>query len=193
VSVGPPGRAIEIPLPAWVDEVVDWRGRYPGDDDRMRLAIALSRENVHRGAGGPFGAAVFDAAAGTVLGVGINCVERLGNAVLHAEILALMFAQRAVGAFTLGPPGAPLCDLVSSCEPCAMCLGAVHWSGLRRLVFGATRADAAALGFDEGPVFPESYAYLEHRGLRLTRGVLRAEAAEVLTCYHERGGRIYNR
>jgi tRNA(Arg) A34 adenosine deaminase TadA len=184
---------IEIHLPAWVDDVVDWDRRYAGDEERVRLAIALSRENVERAAGGPFGAVVFESDTGAVVGAGVNCVERLGNAVLHAEVVALMFAQRRVGSFTLGGAGAPAHELVSSCEPCAMCLGAVHWSGVRRLVFAAAREDASALAFDEGPVFPESYAYLEQRGLRIDRGVLRDEAAAVLAGYRARGGRIYNR
>ena len=60
-------------------------------------------------------------------------------------------------------------ELVSSCEPCAMCLGATLWSGVRRLVTGATKADAEAIGYDEGPVFPESYAHLERRGIEVVR------------------------
>lgn len=190
---GTPPRVLEIPLPAWVDEVVQWDRRYPAGDHRMRLAIALSRENVERELGGPFGAAVFEAGSGAVLGVGINSVERLGSSVLHAETMALMFAQRRLGSHSLAAPAAPGYELVSSCEPCAMCLGAVHWSGVRRLVTGATRADASALGFDEGPVFPESYAYLERRGLEVERGVLRDEALAVLARYRERGGPVYNR
>jgi tRNA(Arg) A34 adenosine deaminase TadA len=176
-----------------VDEVVDWDRRYPDDTARVRLAIALSRENVERSSGGPFGAAVFESSTGRLIGVGVNCVERLGNAVLHGEIVAIMFAQQRIGSFTLGGPGAAAHELVSSCEPCAMCLGATFWSGVRRLVFAAARADAAALAFDEGPVFPESYDYLERRGLRIEREVLRAEAAGVLALYRERGGLIYNR
>jgi len=82
--------------------------------------------------------------------------------------------------------------LVSSCEPCAMCLGATLWSGVTGLVCGATREDAMAVGFDEGPVFAESWAYLEGRGVRTTRGVLRAEAAAVLELYRASGGPIYN-
>nr|MBA3258060.1 nucleoside deaminase [Gemmatimonadales bacterium] len=78
------------------------------------------------------------------------------------------------------------------CEPCAMCLGATLWSGVRRLVCGATREDAAALGFDEGPVFPESYAYLESRGIEVIRSVLREDAAAVLDLYQRSGGPIYN-
>jgi tRNA(Arg) A34 adenosine deaminase TadA len=72
-----------------------------------------------------------------------------------------------------------------------MCLGATLWSGARELVCGATRDDATSIGFDEGPVFAESWAYLERRGVRVRRGVLREEAAGVLRLYRERGGAIY--
>ena len=186
-------RDLTVSLPAWVDEVVDWDRRYATDADRVGLAIALSRENVERRTGGPFGAAVFDSTTGALEGVGVNCVERLGNAVLHGEVVAIMFAQQRVGSFTLGGPGAPPRELVSSCEPCAMCLGATLWSGVQRLRFAASREDAAALAFDEGPVFPESYAYLERRGIRIERDLGRAEAAAVLRLYRDRGGLIYNR
>ena len=72
-------------------------------------------------------------------------------------------------------------------------LGATLWSGVGRLVCAASRADAVALAFDEGPVFPESYAYLERRGIRIDREIGRAEAAAVLRRYRDRGGLIYNR
>jgi len=190
---GAGSRDLTISLPAWVDEVVDWERRYAGDAERVGLAIALSRENVERGTGGPFGAAVFESDSGALVGIGVNCVERLGNAVLHAEVVAIMFAQQGVRSFTLGGPGAPARELVSSCEPCAMCLGATLWSGVGRLVYAASRADATALAFDEGPVFPESYAYLERRGIRIDREIGRGEAAAVLRLYRDRGGLIYNR
>jgi tRNA(Arg) A34 adenosine deaminase TadA len=82
--------------------------------------------------------------------------------------------------------------MVTSCEPCAMCLGATLWSGVKRLVYGATREDASRLAFDEGPVFPESYRYLEARGLEIVRGVLRDEARGVLELYRATGGAVYN-
>jgi tRNA(Arg) A34 adenosine deaminase TadA len=186
-------RDLTISLPPGVDEVVDWERHYADDAERIGLAIALSRENVERCTGGPFGAAVFESVSGTLVGVGVNCVERLGNAALHAEVVAIMFAQQRVGSFTLGGPGEPARELVSSCEPCAMCLGATLWSGVGRLVCAASRDDAVALAFDEGPVFPESYAYLEQRGIRIDREIGRAEAAAVLRLYRDRGGLIYNR
>jgi tRNA(Arg) A34 adenosine deaminase TadA len=73
-----------------------------------------------------------------------------------------------------------------------MCLGAVLWSGVRRVLCGASRDDATRLGFDEGPVFPESYRYLHDRGITIIRRVLHLEARAVLESYRERGGTIYN-
>jgi tRNA(Arg) A34 adenosine deaminase TadA len=73
-----------------------------------------------------------------------------------------------------------------------MCLGATLWSGVRRVVYGATREDATLLNFEEGPVFPESYRYLEARGIEIVRGVLRDEARAVLELYRANSGKIYN-
>jgi tRNA(Arg) A34 adenosine deaminase TadA len=183
---------IELGWPDWVPEVVDWKAAYGTDDDKMRLAIELARQNVLRGTGGPFGAAVFEIPGGALVSVGVNSVVRLNNSALHAEVLAIMLAQHRVSSYTLLGAQLPHHEIVTSCDPCAMCLGAVLWSGVRRMVAGADRADASALSFDEGPVFPESYAYLEARGVAVTRGVLRQEAAAVLELYRRQGGTIYN-
>jgi tRNA(Arg) A34 adenosine deaminase TadA len=187
--VAPP---VAVTLPAWVPDVVDWERRYASDEERMHLAIALSRENVVRGSGGPFGAAVFESATGRLVSVGVNSVVRLHNCTLHGEMVAFMLAQQRLQSFTLGADGMPAHEIVSSCEPCAMCLGATLWSGVRRLVYGAMREDASRLAFDEGPVFPESYRYLEARGLEIVRGVLREEATAVLELYRTGGGAVYN-
>jgi tRNA(Arg) A34 adenosine deaminase TadA len=184
--------AARVDLPSWIEQVVDWERRYPNDADRMRLAITLSRENVQRRTGGPFGAAIFQRDTGALVSVGVNSVVRLSNCTLHAEMVAFMLAQQRVGSFTLAAPGMPAHELVTSCEPCAMCLGATLWSGVHRVVYGAAREDASRLDFEEGPVFPESYAYLEERGLAIARNVLRDEAREVLEMYRRQGGVIYN-
>jgi len=189
-ATGPPG-ALEVGAPSWVAGLVEWEGCYRTDEDRMRLAVALARENVRREGGGPFGAVVVEAGRGRVVAAGVNSVTRLANSVLHAEVMAIMLAQHRVGSYTLAGAEAPRHELVTSCEPCAMCLGAAFWSGVRRLVCGATREDAMALGFDEGPVFPASYAYLEARGITVTRAILRQEAREVLELYLRQGGPVY--
>ena len=189
---------IQVEYPAWTDSVVDWSRSYESDEERMRLAIAVARANVEReaspggGGGGPFGAAIFDAGTGRPVAIGMNSVVRLNNCTLHAEMVAFMMAQQRLGTFTLNAPGLASHELFTSCEPCAMCLGATLWSGVRRVVYGAAREDASQLNFEEGPVFPESYAYLEARGLTIVRQVLREEATAVMQRYRARGGKIYN-
>ena len=183
---------VHIEYPDWVDSVVDWQRTYRGDEERMRVAIAVARANVERSTGGPFGAAVFESRSGKLVAVGMNAVVRLNNCLLHGETMAFMMAQQRVGSFTLSAPYLPEHELHTSCEPCAMCLGATLWSGVRRVVYGAGREDAAKLNFEEGPVFPESYHYLEDRGISIARNVLRDEARAVLELYREKSGTIYN-
>jgi tRNA(Arg) A34 adenosine deaminase TadA len=187
-----PHRGVRVDYPTWVDEAIDWDAQYRTDEDRMRLVITLSRENVDRDTGGPFGAAIFEKESGRLVSIGMNSVVRLNNSTLHAEMVAFMTAQHRVQSFTLNAPHLPAHELVTSCEPCAMCLGATLWSGVRRVVYGAGREDAARLQFDEGPVFPESYAYLESRGVAIVRNVLRDEAAAILEQYRAKSGPIYN-
>jgi tRNA(Arg) A34 adenosine deaminase TadA len=192
MSHSAPTTSVSIDLPRWVGDVVDWTKPLASDEDRMRLAIRLSHENVERGTGGPFGAIVVERKSGQIVGVGMNSVVRLHNCTLHGEMVAIMMAQARVKSFTLAADGMPAYDLVTSCEPCAMCLGAALWSGVKRVVCGAGREDATRLKFEEGPVFPESYKYLEDRGVSIVRNVLRNEAREVLERYRARGGQIYN-
>lgn len=181
-----------ISTPGWLANFTDWEEPLATDDDRMRLAIALSRANVERGTGGPFGALIVESDSGRIVAAGTNSVVRLNNSTLHGEIVAFMVAQQRLRSFSLAAPGMPAHDLVTSCEPCAMCLGAALWSGVKRVVSGAAREDATRLQFEEGPVFPQSYAYLESRGVTFTRNVLREEARVVLEQYRARGGLIYN-
>lgn len=187
-----PDIAVHVDYPAWVHDVIDWNATYATDEERMHLAIAVSHENVERDTGGPFGAAIFEAESGKLVAVGMNSVVRLNNCTLHGEMVAFMMAQQRLGSFTLGAGGMPTHELFTSCEPCAMCLGATLWSGVKRVVYGAGREDASRLDFEEGPVFPASYTYLEDRGITIVRDVLRAEARAVLERYRVKSGKIYN-
>ena len=78
-----PHIAVHIEYPGWVNDIVDWHRTYDSDEDRMRLAIALSLENVERNTGGPFGAAIFEGRTGRLVAVGMNSVVRLNNCTLH--------------------------------------------------------------------------------------------------------------
>jgi tRNA(Arg) A34 adenosine deaminase TadA len=182
---------VAVTLPEWVEALAQPDRVYASDEEKMRLVIELARQNVLRGTGGPFGAAVFEHGSGRLAGAGVNSVVRLNNCTLHAEMVAFMMAQARLGCFSL-KTGGDAYELVTSCDPCAMCLGATLWSGVRRVVCGASRDDALRQHFDEGPVFPESHAYLRARGIEIVSGVLRDEANAVLELYGARGGPIYN-
>lgn len=182
---------LTVSLPDWIDDVVDWTRAYRDDTDRMRLAIRLADENVRRATGGPFGAAILEEETGRLVAVGVNRVIPENNSILHGEVVAFMWAQHRLGSYTLGAPGLPAHTLITSCDPCAMCLGATLWSGVKRVVCGASRDDAERLRFEEGPVFPASYQYLADRGIEVVRGVLREDARAVLERYAH-AGEIYN-
>jgi tRNA(Arg) A34 adenosine deaminase TadA len=184
--------AVKIELPSWVNSFVDWNKLYVSDEEKMSLAIKLAVENVRRSTGGPFGAAIFNSKNGEIISVGINQVLRLNNSCLHAEIIAIMFAQAALETYRLNSSGVAQYELFTSCEPCCMCLGAVLWSGLSRVVCGATKDDAASIGFDEGPVYESSYEYLRNKGIEIKRRLMRQEAVTAFDLYKKTGGVIYN-
>jgi tRNA(Arg) A34 adenosine deaminase TadA len=178
-------------LPAWVKPFLAERpAPLFSISERMQLAIALSRESVLQETGGPFGAVVVHEQTGEVVSVGINLVTRAGLSIAHAEMVALSLAQLSMGQWNLSHTG-PM-QLVTSCEPCAMCFGALPWSGISSLVCGARKRDAEAAGFDEGDKPGQWVRSLQRRGIEVERGVLRSEAAEVLTYYRDNGGPIYN-
>jgi tRNA(Arg) A34 adenosine deaminase TadA len=181
------GEDITISVPSWVDELARAQGdTFPTLEEQLRLTIELSRVNVERG-GGPFGAAVF--AGSTLVAAGVNCVLSSGLSIAHAEIVALMLAQTRLGA-NHGKPEGPY-TLISSAEPCCQCFGALIWSGVDQLVYGASRADVEAIGFDEGPK-PERWAeVLRGKGIEVVEELCRIEALGPLEAYAQRGGPIY--
>jgi tRNA(Arg) A34 adenosine deaminase TadA len=111
---------------------------------------------------------------------------------LHAEIVALAVAQRKLGCYDLGEVSATGYELVSSTEPCAMCLGAIPWSGVRRVVTAARDEDARAIGFDEGAK-PENWIQsLNSRGINVIADIEREAARSILQLYSVQEGHIYN-
>ena len=158
----------------------------------MDFAISLARLNCEQGTGGPFGAAVFSTATHTLIATGVNLVIPTNCSVAHAEIVALMLAQQTIGSHDLGAPGLPSHELVTSCEPCAMCLGAICWSGVRQLVCGAKGTDAEAIGFDEGSKPQDWISTLTERGITVITDIARPQATQVLQNYVEQGGEVYN-
>ena len=157
----------------------------------MELAIELAAKNIKHD-GGPFGAAIFERQTGKLIAPGINLVMQTNCSIVHAEIVALVLAQQKIGNFDLGAEGLPEFELVSSTEPCAMCLGALPWSGIRSLVCGARDEDARSIGFDEGEKPVLWIEALESRSIKVTRDILRDTSKAVLQQYVDEGGIIYN-
>jgi guanine deaminase len=114
--------------------------------DFMKMAVAEARWGLRRGEGGPFGAVVV--IGGEAVARGHNRVIVSHDPTAHAEIVALRKASRHLGRFDLSDA-----ELYTTCEPCPMCLGAIHWARIKRMYFGCTSADAARAGFDDKAFF----------------------------------------
>jgi len=184
--------SISFDLPGWLET---YSQTYVADTDlksRMDFVISASRHNVREGTGGPFAAAIFAIETGELVSLGVNLVMTQGMSFLHAEIVALALAQRKLGCYDLGEVSAARYELLSSTEPCAMCLGAIPWSGVRRVVTAARDEDARAIGFDEGAK-PENWIRsLESRGINVIADIERESARSVLQLYNVQEGHIYN-
>ncbi len=89
---------IHLTLPPWIGEVADESRAYVTDEERVGLAIALSKHNIESGQGGPFGAAVFND-AGRLISVGVNRVVPQTCSVAHAEMMPYMTAQQRMSTF----------------------------------------------------------------------------------------------
>lgn len=183
---------ISFKLPAWVGEYAQ---RYEASDDlsrRMAFVIGAARENVEQDTGGPFAAAVFETDSGKLVSLGVNLVISQGLSALHAEMVALAVAQRKLGHYDLGGEGMSAHELLASAEPCAMCLGAIPWSGVSHVATAACDEDARAIGFDEGTKPVNWTTVLESRGIKVTTDIAREEARQVFQLYKARNGYIYN-
>jgi tRNA(Arg) A34 adenosine deaminase TadA len=180
---------ISFEFPHWFADATAAVRPMPSIEDRMAFVVGLAAQNVDRGTGGPFAAGIFDADGSLIAGA-VNMVVPSSAPIAHAEIIAIASAGQTLGTWDLAAAGAV--ELVSSTEPCAMCLGAVPWSGVRRLVCGATDDDARAVGFDEGHKPSDWVEHLESIGIEVMRHVGREDAAAVLSRYAKTGGDIYN-
>ncbi len=176
-------------LPAWVNDINEAGVVLSDLQQRTAFVVEASRRNITEHGGGPFAAGIFAVATGKLIALGVNLVVIEKCSILHAEMVAIMIAQRALGTYSF--TGLDL-ELITSCEPCAMCYGAVPWSGVRRLVCAAREEDARAAGFDEGAKVANWQGELRTRGIDVDVDVCRIQAAAVLSAYASNGGEIYN-
>lgn len=183
--------AISFRLPGWLTSFSEKYRETLDITSRMSFVLEAARQNATTRTGGPFAAAIFESESGKLVSLGVNLVQREKLSILHAEIVAMMVAQRSLDTYDLGQEGLPPLELVTSAEPCALCLGAIPWSGLRRVVIGARDQDVRDIGFDEGPKPPDWQGEFERRGIEVITDVHRSYAVDILKAYAAEGGMIY--
>lgn len=149
------------------------------DADAMRAAIVQARAGIATGQS-PFGAVILR--GGAVVASAHNAVWLDGDPTAHAEVKAIRRAAVSLGTIDLSG-----CAILSTCEPCPMCLAAIHWSKLDRVAFGATIADAAAAGFTELHVAAAELARLGGSRLMVEQGPCRDECRELFEIWKRPG------
>ncbi len=134
----------------------------------MRAAIAEADAGLHANAGGPFGCVIVR--QGEVVARGHNRVTSTNDPTAHAEMVAIRAACATLGTFQLAD-----CELYTSCEPCPMCLAAIYWARIPTIYYGNTRADAAAIGFDDAFIYDQIALPAKKRAIKM-KPLLRSEA-----------------
>ncbi|XWW44871.1 nucleoside deaminase [Fibrella sp. USSR17] len=152
------------------------------DEQFLRRAIALARQGMTTGRGGPFGAVVVK--DGEVIGESSNCVTSTNDPTAHAEVMAIRAACKKLGTFQLDG-----CTLFTSCEPCPMCLGAIYWARPERVVYAAQHTDAAVAGFDDSFIYAELAKPYSHRSI-LTEQALQHEARTVFVEWADKHDKV---
>ena len=137
-------------------------------DDFMREAIKAAEAGMRGGRGGPFGCVIVR--QGAIIARGHNCVTSTNDPTAHAEVTAIRAACHALKTFQLED-----CALYTSCEPCPMCLAAIYWARIPQVFFGNTRADAAAIGFDDDFIYQQIPLPPDRRAIDM-KPLLRDEA-----------------
>lgn len=185
-------KIFKMSLPEWLEEFYseNYLKKYLTQDERMELAIELSKKNIEYGTGGPFGAAIFDRKTHELISVGVNQVVPENISIAHAEIMAILMAERQLKNYDLG--SVREVELVTSSQPCIQCYGALIWAGIHKVVIGAGGERVKKItGFDEGPL-PENWREeLEIRGIEVVTEVLSERAEKILEQY-ACSGIIYN-
>ena len=185
---------LELGLPEWaVSALNELPTHLPTVEARMAAVIELCRRNVREQTGGPFAAGIFERDSGRLVVIGVNRVVASNCSSAHAEVMAFSLAQRLLGTYDLGAANLPAHQLVNNWRPCAMCLGATVWSGVRSLVVAGDGPELEAItGFDEGPAHPDWRRELEQRGIEVTQGVLREEALAAFREFAATRSVVYN-
>ena len=166
-----------VVYPPWLLDIVAPGQLYPSDAAIMRRAITLTLAALERGQGGPFGA-IIATQTGEIVAVAHNEVRQELDVTAHAEVMAIRRATQALRRLDLDAAhGVPL-RLFTTCEPCAMCAGAMFWARLPTVIAAARKEDAQAAGMRQEFALPTAAFFAgEHTTYR--PDFLREEALEI--------------
>lgn len=140
----------------------------------MKLALDEAFKGMRTEDGGPFGAIIVK--DGEIIAIGHNEVIKTNDPTAHAEIVAIRKATKLLGRFDLSD-----CEIYSTCEPCPMCFSAIHWAKMKTLYFGATRTDAADIGFDDQYI----YDVIEGKATEEQVAIVKIDREEALAPFKE--------
>ena len=184
-----------VDLPSWLGDFASQLPEsFSSDEEAMRWVNEAARRNHTADTGGPFAAFVVESDSGRLVSVGVNLVLASNLSLAHAEVVAIGLAHSRLGTWNLREAGSPAHSLIVNARPCVLCGGAALWSGVSRIVFGASGEDVETLtGFDEGPVHPDWVGEMARRDIEVVGGVLAEECRSVLREYGQRDDAVvYN-
>lgn len=148
----------------------------------MEIALRKAYAGVAEGQG-PFGAAIVK--KGKVLAVAHNAVVSENDSTCHAEVNAIRAACKKLKTFDLSG-----CEIYSTCEPCPMCFSSIYWAKIRTIIYGASIADAKRVGFKELDISNASLNRLGKAKMKITRGFMKGECAEMMRAWANRPGKV---
>lgn len=142
------------------------------DEDRHFMKVAIDEaRRAYEEDEVPIGAVVVS--KGRIIGRGHNLTEKLNDVTAHAEMQAITAAANYLGGKYLDD-----CTLYVTVEPCIMCAGAIGWSQLKRIVYGAPDTKRGFITFtSRTPFHPKSV---------VVSGVMEEECAEIMRSFFSR-------
>lgn len=149
----------------------------------MRACIQEAINGMTHDEGGPFGAAILK--ENELIALAHNTVIKTNDPTAHAEINALRQASEKLGRFDLSD-----CVLVTSSEPCPMCLSAIMWAGIKKVYYGCRVHDAEEIGFADKFI----YDYLKDKSQNqppiILEELLRDEALEAFELWQQKEDKV---
>ena len=142
------------------------------DEKFIDIAIELSKKAFY-----PYGAIIVK--DGQIIGRSDAEVPVSKTGFSHAELRAIEDAMEHLGGY-LCAEGGKGCTIYSSCEPCAMCMGAILYTGIERLVYAATLEDSKECVNEILAKAEDVASSCKNRKIEIVKELHRDKAAEIL-------------